>query len=540
MAAVRGADPHEYVDPFTYRLNMSALDWAKVIFNTLWLLPVRLLLIVIPSLVVGSILFTLSMVGERFEEDNPQPQRSWRRFITNTIGGGLARFFLFGMGFHWIKVRGSPAPTAQAPLWVVSPHSCMLDMFIVAVFHLPTYVAKREVRSTPFFGRLITHTLRTIYVNRDDPSSRQRCTSEILRRSRDKEAGWPKVMLFPEATTHSREVLLHFKKGAFLPGLPVQVVAIKYQNRLNTMVWGDRGLRMVRGLYLTICQFHNYLEVEFLPVHNPSPEEIDSPELFAENVRSEVSRATGIPVSSYSIEDMLLCRSAEALGMPYRTGLVSYPTVQRQLRLSVSDVKYWLHRFSAMDSDRDGFISADDLLHYLAVPSDACTHALFVALAKVTKGSEDKISFRHYLHGVVGMSLPFTTDETLRTMFQFFDTENRGQVLLTDISSRLPVQWNKQSDISDTRGSPPPRRRGCDMCGCGRDRKRPQRPGHTPQLASLPAQMNYDQFCKAMLENREYLLLYQECQGAMLSSPPSLPLQVITSPAELVEVTIED
>ena len=34
---------------------------------------------------------------------------------------------------------------------------------------------------------------------------------------------------------------------------------------------------MVRGLYLTICQFHNYLEVEFLPVHNPSPEEIDSP-----------------------------------------------------------------------------------------------------------------------------------------------------------------------------------------------------------------------------------------------------------------------
>ena len=38
-----------------------------------------------------------------------------------------------------------------------------------------------------------------------------------------------------------------------------------------------------------------------------------------------------------------------------------------------------------MDSDRDGFISADDLLHYLAVPSDACTHALFVALAKVTK-----------------------------------------------------------------------------------------------------------------------------------------------------------
>ena len=29
-AAGRGADPHEHVDPFTHRLNMSALDWAKV------------------------------------------------------------------------------------------------------------------------------------------------------------------------------------------------------------------------------------------------------------------------------------------------------------------------------------------------------------------------------------------------------------------------------------------------------------------------------------------------------------------------------
>ena len=143
-------------------------------------------------------------------------------------------------------MRGSPASTADAPLWVVSPHSCILDMIVVSMFHLPTYVAKREVRSTPLFGResppsltsvtshmrlslcslctdLITHTLRTIYVARDDPSSRKQCTAEIVRRSQNREAGWPKVMLFPEATTHSNEVLLQFKKGAFLPGVPVQV-----------------------------------------------------------------------------------------------------------------------------------------------------------------------------------------------------------------------------------------------------------------------------------------------------------------------------
>lgn len=52
-------------------------------------------------------------------------------------------------------------------------------------------------------------------------------------------------------------------------------------------------------------------------------------------------------------------------------------------RLSLSDIKYWLRRFAAIDSDCDGFVSADDLLHYLAVPNDACTQAVFTALSKV-------------------------------------------------------------------------------------------------------------------------------------------------------------
>ena len=141
---------------------------------------------------------------------------------------------------------------------------------------------------------------------------------------------------------------------------------------------------------------------------------------------------------------------------------------------------------------------------------------------------------------------------------------------LTDISSRLPVQWNNQSDASNSRGSPPPRQRGCDMCGCGHGRKLQQRGDRAPQLASLPSTMDYgetsygarleqplylllppDQFCSAMLANREYLLLFHECQGAVLSSPAphhdnithmhttSLPCQGNPSPLQCVAVTIE-
>ena len=74
---------------------------------------------------------------------------------------------------------------------------------------------------------------------------------------------------------------------------------------------------------------------------------------------------------------------------------------------------------------------------------------------------------------------------------QYFVTENAEQVTLADISSRLPVKWSSQSDASNPRGSPPPRQRGCDMCGCRRGRKLHRRGGQPPQLASLPATMDY-------------------------------------------------
>jgi lysophosphatidylcholine acyltransferase/lyso-PAF acetyltransferase len=465
---------------------MTPLDWVKVVVNTFWLLPLRLVLFVVPSFCLGVCLCTLSILGDSLDEKNPRPLRGWRRFLVNDIGTRVARVLLFGCGFHWVRVRGKPATAAEAPIIVASPHASVLDVFIISLFNLPTFVAKSEARSVPILGYLVTHALRAIYVARDDPASRRECTDEILRRVQDSAAGWPKILIFPEATTHSTEVLLEYKKGAFLPSVPVQAVAIKYQNRSNTMVWSDRGTGLITSLYLTLCQFHNSLEVEFLPVHHTTPEEAANPEVFAENVRKEVSRATGIPTSHYSVEDLLMCRKAEQLGLPFHSGLISFPCLNREFQLGLRQAKYWLERFSEMDRDKDGFITSEDFCHYLAVPTDACSLAVFSALRN--KASEGGLDFRHYLYGVLRMSLPFTADEKLLEMFQFFDRENKGQITLSDISSRLPVQWTRNSEHYT--GNPPPRQRGYDLCGCGRQQL-PRRLNRAPQQASLPESMDY-------------------------------------------------
>ena len=70
----------------------------------------------------------------------------------NYLGKIVTRFFLFGFGFNWIRTRGAPAPTKEAPIIVVSPHSSMLDMFIISLYKVPTYLARADIRDIPLFG----------------------------------------------------------------------------------------------------------------------------------------------------------------------------------------------------------------------------------------------------------------------------------------------------------------------------------------------------------------------------------------------------
>ena len=51
--------------------------------------------------------------------------------------------------------------------------------------------------------------------------------------------------------------------------------------------------------------------------------------------------------------------------------------------MDFSAMKKWLHRFIAMDSDKDGFIKLKDFARFLRVPNDACLQAVFNSADKV-------------------------------------------------------------------------------------------------------------------------------------------------------------
>lgn len=75
-----------------------------------------------------------------------------------------------------------------------------------------------------------------IPVDRIDPDSKKKCIETINNRTR---AGgkWPHLMIFPEGTCTNRKCLISFKNGAFIPGVNVQPIALKYTNKYYDPSW---------------------------------------------------------------------------------------------------------------------------------------------------------------------------------------------------------------------------------------------------------------------------------------------------------------
>ena len=74
--------------------------------------------------------------------------------------------------------------------------------------------------------------------------------------------------------------------------------------------------------------------------------------------------------------------------LPFQSGMVIYHKASRDLNMDLGAMKKWLHRFIAMDSDKDGFIKLGDFAEFLRVPSNSCVQSVFDSADKVsiTKG----------------------------------------------------------------------------------------------------------------------------------------------------------
>ncbi|KAM3828577.1 lysophosphatidylcholine acyltransferase 2 isoform 2-T2 [Vipera latastei] len=392
----------------------------KAFFLGLILLPLRIVLVLL--LVILAWPFVL-LVTSRATEKGSVPLRGWRRRLSNTglIIFGQALFF--AMGFH-VKVKGKVASPQEAPILAVAPHSSFFDSIVCAVAGLPSVVSKEENIWVPIFGRFLD-ALQPVLVSRSDPDSRKHTIHEITKRATSGEQ-WPQIMIFPEGTCTNRSCLITFKQGAFIPGVPVQPVLIRYPNKLDTVTWTWQGYSFKQALVLTLCQVFTKVEVEFLPVHVPSEAEKKDPVLFANKVRNKMASALDVPVTDHTYEDCRLMISAGQLTLPMEAGLVEFTKISKKLNLKWDSIREQLDQFARIASmSKGGRIGIEEFANYLKLPVSDVLRELFTLFDRNGDGT---IDFREYVIGLSILCNPANTEQTIQMAFQLFDIDEDGSI----------------------------------------------------------------------------------------------------------------
>ena len=124
----------------------------------------------------------------------------------------------------------------EAAVVVGCPHSSIFDNLLIQSCPRPFFTVARDEQ-----GVLATllRVICAIFTERSDPQSAERAYKEIDRRCHDPD--WPQMLLWPEGTTHNRTTAIRHKLGAYKPGLPVQPVVLRYEDKWVTDCWTFKG-----------------------------------------------------------------------------------------------------------------------------------------------------------------------------------------------------------------------------------------------------------------------------------------------------------
>ncbi|XP_035491356.2 lysophosphatidylcholine acyltransferase 1 isoform X1 [Scophthalmus maximus] len=427
-------------NPFVHKLKFTMTEKIKIGLMSVTVFPVRLLLVSFFMLLAWPFAFAASLGRSEFVIE---PQSWWRRLVDLCLQV-IMRAMWFCGGFHWIKVKGERAAPSEVPILTVAPHSAYFDAIPVTMT-MCSIVTKLESRSIPVWGTLISY-IRPVFVFRSDQDSRKKTVEEIKRRAQSG-GEWPQIMIFPEGTCTNRSGLILFKAGAFIPGLPVQPVVLRYPNKLDTFTWTWRGPGAFKILWLTLCQPHNSMEIEYLPIYTPSDEEKENPALFANNVRRLMAKALELPLTDLSFDDREISLSEGPLRIQDYSSLLEFNQLVCRLGLRagarVKVLEEQAKRAGKLQGDRLGLQDFGQFLDLPVTDTLAQVHRLF------DKRGDGQIDVRHFVIALSTVHRPSRSMETLKLAFKMYEAEEDGDVREDDLAAILETMLGlKEVELS--------------------------------------------------------------------------------------------
>lgn len=104
----------------------------------------------------------------------------------------------------------------------------------------------------------------------------------------------------PEGTLSHGRCVLTFKTGAFVPGMPVVPIILRYKLTPHNPAWTI--IIPFWHVLRLMCQFENAITVQFFPPYIPSAAEKADPALYAANIRKFI-----VSVAARVIDVCVVC-----------------------------------------------------------------------------------------------------------------------------------------------------------------------------------------------------------------------------------------
>lgn len=257
--------------------------------------------------------------------------------------------------------------------------------------------------------------------------------------------------------------------GAFIPGYPIQPVVVRYPYVHFDQSWGN--ISLMKLMFRMFTQFHNFMEVEYLPVVSPSHSQKEPASIFAERTARAIASTLNVVQTSYSYGDMMLLMKAHEMKQenPSRF-MVELTHKDLDYRINTVEALEFLDKFLSMDPDNSGNVKFEDFLRALRLKPCDLTRKIFDF---VDFERNEKITFKQFLlasthvmrqplfqhacefsfamchdgaQNYVSMKefadtnrqvMPFTNDEDVAELFNMFDKDGDGKITKPDFLNCL-------------------------------------------------------------------------------------------------------
>ena len=442
LITVEDAQVPSRVNPFinTTPGAPSACEWVKIAL----LLPLAIVrvLLALVFIVIGAPFAYLSLVGYDPGPDPslPVPLSCWRKALYLPMRLAV-RGILACLGFMWVSVKGNKVPSSEAPLLLPNHMGFVEPLYLMCRYGV-SHVAKAETKSIPVVGAL-GRAVQQVYVRRSSATApvpgthtAREVRDVIGARGANMGAnGYPTLCLYPEATTTNGQSLIHFKLGAFHPGVPVQPCVVRHSHcHFDPSMTEGRVYFALRML----TQFWNALSIEFLPVVVPTPEEKQDPVLFAARVRQLMAEALRVPLTEHALSDFFLLSTAKKGGVrPETAATLAIDTpvskLKQMMSLTEADLTFYMQRFTAADTSKNGALTLSEFETALDAAPEDCEYVAKL-FAMFDQDGDNALKYAEFVAGLLYINAKIDSATTAKLAFQLFDKDGDGKVYRTSLS----------------------------------------------------------------------------------------------------------